>query len=131
MSQTVFSTELALWKAISVASRESDETFYQFGIAKDSLKEYEYVGWHGSDSGMTCIVKEDPFAEGQEVVTPVDATEFALATLEDPEMSQMWRNSLCTSGSVRSLKLLHLFEFTDVTVMNLAALTVSFTQWRG
>lgn len=85
VSDSLFNRIGAL-KSHSVASRESDESFYQFGSAKDTLKEYEYVGWHGSDSGMTCIVKEDPFAEGQEVVPPVDATEFALATLEDPEM---------------------------------------------
>ena len=73
-------------KSHSVASRESDESFYQFGAVRESLKEYEYVGWHVSDSGMTCIVKEDPFEEGEELVSPVDVTEFSLATLEDPEM---------------------------------------------
>ena len=78
--------QIGALKSHLLASRESDESFYRFGSAKDSLKEYEYIGWHCSDSGMTCIVKEDPFSEGEELVSPVDATEFALATLEDPEM---------------------------------------------
>ena len=68
-----------------VASRESDESFYQFGAVKDSLKDYEYVGWHGSDSGMTCITPEDVF-ENEETVSAVDFTEFSLATLQDPDM---------------------------------------------
>lgn len=66
-------------------SRESDESFYQFGVIKDSLKDYEYLGWHGSDSGLTCIIQEDPFVD-EETVPSVDSTEFSLATLQDPEM---------------------------------------------
>lgn len=65
------------------SSESSEESFYRFGTWKESMKEYEYVGWHGSDSGMTCIVEEDPFA--CEDVSEVDSTEFALSTLQDPE----------------------------------------------
>jgi len=67
-----------------VPSKESDESFFQFGAVRERLAEYTYLGWHGSDSGMTSIVKEDPFTS-DENATPVDATEFALATLQDPE----------------------------------------------
>lgn len=80
--------QIGALKSHSVASRESDESFYQFGSIKNSLNDYEYVGWHLSDSGMTCIVKEDPFSfsEEQYLIPPVDMTEFTLATIEDPEM---------------------------------------------
>lgn len=78
--------QIGTLKSHSVASRESDEDFYQFGSTKDRFKDYEYIGWHLSDSGMTCIVKEDPFGEGQELISPVDMTEFTLATLGDSEM---------------------------------------------
>lgn len=70
-----------------VPSIESDESFYKFGVHRDALNDYEYIGWHGSDSGMTCIVQEDPFMdEDKETVSSVDSTEFSLATIQDPEM---------------------------------------------
>lgn len=78
--------QIGSFKSHAVVSKDSDESYYQFGNVKDSLKEYEYIGWHGSDSGMTCIVKGDPFEEGEECIPYVDMTEFSLATLEDPEM---------------------------------------------
>jgi hypothetical protein len=67
-----------------VASRESDEFYFQFGRARERLTDYTYVGWHGSDSGLTCVVREDPFRD-DEGATPVDTTEFVLSTLQDPE----------------------------------------------
>lgn len=84
VSQGLFD-QIGSLKSHLAASRESDESFYQFGRVKETLKEYEYVGWHGSDSGMTCIVEEDPFIK-DETLSPVDSTEFALATLQDTEM---------------------------------------------
>lgn len=84
VSDTLFN-QIGSIRSHLVPSRETDESFYQFGSVKDSLKDYEYVGWHGSDSGMTCIVQEDPFAD-EETVPPVDSTEFTLTTIQDPEM---------------------------------------------
>lgn len=84
VSQSLFD-QIGSLKSHLTPSRESDESFYQFGTAKDTLKDYEYLGWHGSDSGMTCIVQEDPFKD-EETVQAVDSTEFSLATIQDPEM---------------------------------------------
>lgn len=84
VSQSLFD-QIGSLKSHMVPSRESDESFYQFGVHRDSLNEYEYVGWHGSDSGMTCIVQEDPFVD-EETISPVDFTEFSLSTLQDPDL---------------------------------------------
>ena len=84
ISEDLFN-KIGAMKSHLVPSRESDESFYQFGVIRDSLKEYEYAGWHGSDSGMTCIVEEDPFSEDKDIPS-VDFTEFSLETLQDPEM---------------------------------------------
>ena len=84
VSQKLFD-QIGSLKSHLEPSRESDESFYQFGTVKGTLMDYEYVGWHGSDSGMTCIVQEDPFKD-EETVQSVDSTEFSLATIQDPEM---------------------------------------------
>lgn len=46
-----------------------------------------YLGAHGSDSGLTCIIPEDPFTDGSDV-QPVDWTEFVLSTLDTREGDQ-------------------------------------------
>lgn len=77
-------------KSHLVGSKDSDESYYKFGTELESVREYEYVGWHGSDSGLTCLIKEDPFSEvpsnEESDHLSVDAMEFTLATIEDPEM---------------------------------------------
>lgn len=84
VSESLFN-QIGSLKSHLVPSHEYDESFYQFGLAKDSLKDYKFLGWHGSDSGMTCIVLEDPFID-EETIQPVDSTEFTLATIQDSEM---------------------------------------------
>lgn len=84
VSESLFN-QIGSLKSHLVPSRETDESFYQFGTVKHSLNDYKLLGWHGSDSGMTCIVQEDPFID-EETVQPVDSTEFSLATIQDPEM---------------------------------------------
>lgn len=44
------------------------------------LAEYDYLGSHISDSGLTAIVEENPFADSS--VVPIDWTEFVLSTLD-------------------------------------------------
>jgi hypothetical protein len=92
---------------------------YAFGRLGQSLKEYDELGWHVSESGMTCIVRDDPWSltkrpdsedgsageddkDGAEdckdaagdsresELPPVDAAEFMLATLDDPQMEADW-----------------------------------------
>lgn len=72
-----------------VASAESDEDFFCFGRRGERLADYSLVGWHGSDSGLTCLIDESNFAEGnREDCGEVDQLEFTLATLEDPELER-------------------------------------------
>lgn len=85
VSESLFN-HIGSLKSHLVPSKTSDESYYSFGPDESfSLEDCEYVGWHGSDSGMTCIIQEDPFRD-EETIQPVDSTEFALATIQDPEM---------------------------------------------
>lgn len=44
------------------------------------------MGSHGSDSGLTSLIPEDPFSD--DLIQPVDWTEFVLSTLDTPEADQ-------------------------------------------
>lgn len=83
ISDSLFSQIGSLKSHLKASSEFSEESFYKFGSGNDSIKAYDYIGWHGSDSGMTCIVEDDPFSN--ENVSEVDSTEFTLSSLQDPE----------------------------------------------
>lgn len=60
------------------------ETFWCLGKpVQGNFSRLVYLGAHGSDSGLTCIVPEDPFSD--DLVEPVDWTEFVLSTLDATE----------------------------------------------
>lgn len=69
-------------------SKVNDESFWYIG--SNALKsaeqpdidmtEYDYLGSHISDSGLTAIVEENPFEDAS--VAPIDWTEFVLSTLD-------------------------------------------------
>lgn len=112
-------------KASLVPSAISDEDFYLFdhheredsveAISVDissSLNKYTHVGTHHSDSGMTCIIDEDPFhlcrASNQNENVPgtdsvvdrtspvhdeVDWQDFVLSTLSDELTQSVDRDS--------------------------------------
>lgn len=64
------------------ASKESDETFYRFGRHKESLRDYKFLGWHVSESGLCCIVP----AEAPE--DSIDQLELMLTNLQNPSMQR-------------------------------------------
>jgi len=63
----------SLWAALNErkatrlvsSSTDADEQYYLLSsssLPKD-LKEWQYVGAHVSDSGLSCIIRQDPFSE--------------------------------------------------------------------
>jgi hypothetical protein len=71
-----------------IFSKVRDESFWYIGpnasVGEEQpdidLTEYDYLGSHISDSGLTAIVEENPFADSS--VSPIDWTEFVLSTLD-------------------------------------------------
>ena len=71
-------------------SKTNYESFWSLGkplsLIGDNFNDLVYLGAHGSDSGLTSIVPEDPFSD--DLIQPVDWTEFVLSTLDAPEGDQ-------------------------------------------
>lgn len=64
-------------------SRSGFESYWSLGRPVDDLASLVYLGAHGSDSGLTALVPEDPFADP--AAEPVDWPEFVLSTLDVAE----------------------------------------------
>lgn len=88
VSQGLFDQIGQLPSHLKASPEFPDESIFVFGAERPYLREYEYLGWHCSESGMTCIIEEDPFDESKEegeLCGPVDKIEFLLANLQEPE----------------------------------------------
>lgn len=115
----------SLSKALLVPSALCDEEFYLFGHHENSdnaeitdvgvngdLDKYIHVGTHHSDSGMTCVIDEDPFKllnmnnqndstttahdntdKSSTICEEVDWQDFVLSTLSDESTQPVDRDS--------------------------------------
>lgn len=63
-------------------SKESDETLYCFGKQRESLKDYKFIGWHVSESGLCCIVRDEIPKE------EIDHLELILTNLQNPKLQR-------------------------------------------
>lgn len=63
-------------------SSEADEMFLAIGTLRP-LKEYTYIGSHHTDSGLTCVIREGLYKNGEEE-GELDWLELVTKTLDNP-----------------------------------------------
>lgn len=62
---------------------DNDESFWSLGKPVTNFSKLSYLGSHASDTGMTSLIREDPFKD--DAVQPVDWAEFVLTNLDAAE----------------------------------------------